>query len=224
MRLSSVPLARGPAAPDPCSCGRQHGRFVDIMPEPKIYTTAEWGARSPRSNNFTKRPAAGLLIHNTQHHNRAPREGAAEKSLAFSLARSIQGDHLDERRWADTGQHFLISRGGLIMEGRHTSLDAARGGRVARGAHANSNLYNNTWFGIELEGDNRESFEVTDQQWEALVELCAWLSFWGAFDPSNIKAHLEVSDTDCPGKVVDHLAELRDKVTRRKAELEAGGA
>jgi N-acetyl-anhydromuramyl-L-alanine amidase AmpD len=193
------------------------------MPEPKIFTTAEWGARSPNSTNFAKRPAAGLLIHNTEHSNRAPLAGDAEKFKAFSLARSIQKDHLD-RGWADTGQHFLISRGGLIMEGRHGSLRAAKEGKVARGAHANSNVHNTTWFGIELEGDNRAEFKVAAPQWAALIELCAWLASWGSFDPRNIKGHLEVSSTDCPGKVMDHLAELRDRVKSRKAEIEGGGA
>jgi N-acetyl-anhydromuramyl-L-alanine amidase AmpD len=193
------------------------------MPEPKIYSTADWGARSPNSSNFTKRAAAGLVIHNTEHSNRAPLQDAAERSKAFAIARSIQKDHLD-RGWADTGQHFLISRGGLIMEGRHGSLQAAKEGKVARGAHANSNLHNTTWFGIELEGDNRTAFAVTDQQWASLIELCAWLSFWGEFNPANIKGHLEVSSTDCPGKVMGHLAELRDKVASRKSAIVDGGA
>lgn len=189
------------------------------MAEPKIFMTAEWGARRPNSTNFAKRTAAGLLIHNTQHPNRAPLSGNAERSAAFSLARSIQEDHFD-RGWADTGQHFLISRGGLIMEGRHGSLNAAKEGRVARGAHANSNVYNTTWFGIELEGDNRAEFKVAAPQWAALIELCAWLSFWGSFDPRNIKGHLEVSSTDCPGKVMDHLAELRERVRGRRDEID----
>jgi hypothetical protein len=54
------------------------------MPEPNIFLTADWGARSPNSSNFTKRPAAGLLIHNTQHPNRAPLQVDAERSKAFA--------------------------------------------------------------------------------------------------------------------------------------------
>jgi hypothetical protein len=59
------------------------------------------------------------------------------------------------------------------MEGRHGSLRAAKEGKVARGAHAHSNIHNHT---------------------------------------------------DCPGKVVAHLADLRGQVRGRKAEIEDSGA
>ncbi len=191
------------------------------MPEPPILSTGEWGARAPNSDNFPKKAAAGLVIHNTEDPNRAPLSGEAEKRKASEVARAIQADHL-KRGWADTGQHFLVSRGGLILEGRHGSLAAAKEGKVVRGAHANSRVHNTTWFGIELEGDNRAEFAVTDAQWSTLVGLCAWLSLWGEFDPRSIKGHMEVSSTDCPGKVMGRLDDLRGRVISRRAEIERG--
>ena len=184
------------------------------MNEPKIFTTSEWGAK-PVTSTFKKSPAAGIVVHNTDHKNRDPKTGSAERSKAFALARDIQKDHTTPpRNWADTGQHFTISRGGVIMEGRHGTLAAARQGLVVQAAHAGSSSHNKTWWGIELEGRNLEAFAVTEQQWKALIELAAWLVSKGNFPATSILPHLEVKvgGTDCPGKVVDRLADLRASV------------
>ena len=128
---------------------------------------------------------------------------------------NLAGDH----SWADTGQHFTISRGGLILEGRHGSLDAARNGMVVRGAHAGSKVHNATWYGIEIEGRNLPAFAVTTEQWDALVDLCAWLAAGAPFAGSEILPHLQVKvgSTDCPGKIVDRLDDLRTQVSARIA-------
>jgi N-acetyl-anhydromuramyl-L-alanine amidase AmpD len=53
--------------------------------------------------------------------------------------------------------------------------------------------YNNKWFGIELEGFYVHEYAVTDLQWDALVELCAWLSYWSNLDSmKNIIGHMDV--------------------------------
>lgn len=188
------------------------------MNEPRIFTTVEWKAKKITSK-FPKAKGVGIVIHNTDHPNRAPETGAKEEAKAFDLARSIQKDHtVTAHNWKDTGQHFTISRGGLILEGRHGSLDAARNGMVVSGAHAGSTVHNTTWYGIELEGRNLPAFAVTSQQWAALVELCAWLATNAKFAGSKILPHLQVKvngSTDCPGKVVDQLPKLRDEVTAR---------
>jgi N-acetyl-anhydromuramyl-L-alanine amidase AmpD len=108
------------------------------------------------------------------------------------------------------------------MEGRHGSLAAAKTGKVVRGAHAGVDHFNRKWFGIELEGDFRETFALTEQQWQTLIELCAWLSSLGEFDAQKIEGHKEVKGdvdggTDCPGLLSDHLVELREAVQGRKA-------
>ncbi|MGA9770530.1 MAG: peptidoglycan recognition family protein [Blastocatellia bacterium] len=193
------------------------------MAELKIYSTGEWGASPPRSSSFARQSAQGIIVHNTENANRPPLSGEAEKQAAFRIARSIQHDHMSRIEngvhWADTGQNFTVSRGGIIMEGRHGSLSAAQAGQVVRGAHANSATYNRTWFGIELEGYYVTQYAMTDQQWEALAELCAWLAFWGDFDARQVKGHRQVSSTDCPGLVMDHLDELMRRVAVRKAEI-----
>src|ERR1044071_3682313 len=112
------------------------------MAGPRVYTTAEWHAR-PATSTFTKKKALGIVVHNTEHPNRAALTGDAERDKAFSLAKSIQDHHMDGNGWSDTGNHFTISRGGLILEGRHGTYAAAQLGKVVKGAHASGvALYN----------------------------------------------------------------------------------
>lgn len=195
------------------------------MTDPKIFTTDEWGA-DPATATFTTKPARGIVVHNTESANRAALQGEAERDKAFALARSIQNSHFG-RGFSDTGQHFTISRGGLILEGRHGSLSAARVGKVVNGAHAcGVGAFNRQWFGIEIEGDNREEDKVTPAQFAVLTELCAWLCFWGGVDSSKILPHFDVKEgcTDCPGKFAARVPGLREAVHNRKLELMNGVA
>lgn len=191
--------------------------------EPRIFTTVQWGAAPANVAHFPENTAAGIVVHNTQSQNRQPLRGDAEFNAARELARRIQRDHMVTNGWADTGQHFTISRGGLILEGRHGSLGAARAGRVVEAAHAKSRdgSVNRTWFGIELEGDNRQADLVTKPQYSALVELCAWLNKWCGRRDLPIDGHMEVmaGHTDCPGHFEERLPVLRQDVATRRAKL-----
>ena len=190
--------------------------------EPKIISAEEWGAAPAHMSHFAERTAAGIVVHNTESANRELASGDAEFQLAAALARSIQKSHF-ARGFADTGQHFTVSRGGLILEGRHGAALAARAGRAVEGAHAQSadGSYNRTWFGIEIEGDNRASDQVTDPQYAAVVELCAWLMKWTGVPELPITPHLQVlpGHTDCPGKFADRVAQLRADVAKRRQSL-----
>src|SRR5207237_7241671 len=62
---------------------------------------------------------------------------------------------------------------------------------------------------------------MTAEQWGALVELCAWLAFWGRFDSENIQPHSHFRPTQCPGLLRDHLDELRAAVHYRKSQIRA---
>ena len=194
------------------------------MAKPRVFTAQEWGARPPTVAKFPRQGAVGIVVHNTESANRAMLDGEEEKKAIFRLARAIQANHMSRKPpYSDTGQHFTVSRGGLILEGRHGSLAAARDGQVVTGAHAGSAVHNKSWFGIEVEGDFRGAYSVTEPQWRALVELCAWLSFWGGFDSTNILGHKQVKTaaggTDCPGHLMDRLDDLRDAVHSRKLEI-----
>jgi hypothetical protein len=192
--------------------------------EPRVFTTAEWGAVPARLAHFPERMAAGIVVHNTEGANRAPITGDAEFAAASEVARRIQHSHMVvDHHWPDTGQHFTISRGGLILEGRHGSHEAARAGRVVEATHALSldGSANRILFGIEIEGDNRRADRVTDQQYAALVELCAWLTKWRGLQVLQIEGHMDVlaGHTDCPGLFEKRLPTLRQDVANRRSQL-----
>lgn len=189
-----------------------------ITQPPRIYTCSEWGARP--AGLQPSRPSAGIVIHHTALPNRSPEPNPAkERDAAYMLARRIQAAHIDGNGWVDSGQHFTISRGGVILEGRRGSLAAAKIGKVIRGAHVGVAEINATWWGIELEGTYHQVYAVTEAQWKAMVDLCAWLSFWGKTQSSSIKGHQEFKPTSCPGLVMQHLSELRTQVRTRKLEI-----
>ncbi len=204
------------------------------MDDPRIFSTSEWGARQVDST-FAKAEAKGIVIHNTggSGDSRPPLTGNAERDKAFGVARGIQNYHIDHNGWQDTGQHFLVSRGGVILEGRHGSLAAAREGQVVQAAHAGRQTlpaYNRRWFGIENEGLYATVDDMPDAQFAVLVELCAWLSFKGEFQSLNIIGHQQVKkldgttvQTNCPGLLMSRLSDLREKVHARKLQMMQDG-
>lgn len=181
-----------------------------IAAAPRIYTTEEWGATPAKVTYFPQKRAVGIVVHNTEGANRQPYTSQSDEiAAAFRNARDIQASHMGERGWHDTGQHFTISQGGVITEGRHGTLVAARAGNVVRGAHAPG--ANDDWWGIEVAGDNRGNYVVTDEQFAALVALGQWLRLV-AGHPLQVQPHNHFSDTSCPGKIVGHIAEIRTAI------------
>lgn len=188
---------------------------VGGLSEPRIYSCDEWGAKPALRTEFARNRAVGIVIHHTEGANRAASSGDAELKKAFETARSIQNGHF-ERGWSDTGQHFTVSQGGIIMEGRHGSLAAARQGDSVQAAHAGDTVKNEQWFGIEVCGDNRAEYHVTTQQWAALVDLCTWLCDAHGGADLEIIGHKEVHSTSCPGLLMDRLDDLRAAVAARR--------
>jgi hypothetical protein len=178
-----------------------------VAPEPRIYTAEEWAALPAKVSYFPKKPPVGIVIHNTEYSNRAPYgDPMRERDAAFENAREIQKSHMEERGWSDTGQHFTVSQGGITMEGRHGTVAAARAGLVVRGAHAPG--ANDEWWGIEIAGDNRVNYVVTPQQWDAVVDLCSWLTRVSG-KSLKLEPHNHFKSTSCPGLIVGHLVELK---------------
>jgi N-acetylmuramoyl-L-alanine amidase len=116
-------------------------------PTPTIISCDAWGARQPKAPNqvLAARPTFIVI-----HHTATPNTSNLEQSHAMGLARSIQLDHMN-RGYGDTGQHFTVSRGGWILEGRRGSLAALLSGTSqVVGAHAPGR--NTDGIGIENEG------------------------------------------------------------------------
>ncbi len=160
---------------------------------PSISGCDTWGAQPAKSaisiNNY--RPTK-ILIHHTATANSTD----YSQSHAFALSRSIQQSHFD-RGWIDTGQHFTVSRGGYVTEGRHRTLETLAGGSTfVMGSHCTGQ--NSYALGIENEG-TYTSTTPPSAQWDKLVDLVAYLCQTYAVPTSAIYGHRDFLATECPG-------------------------
>ncbi len=110
----------------------------------KVVTAAEWGARPPEPGRFPFQRTIPryVIVHHTDNPN--PPNDASRGTIegALRLARNIQTSHIDERGWSDSGHNFLNTTGGLLLEGRHGSLDAVKHRKdLAEVLHGNNGKY-----------------------------------------------------------------------------------
>jgi hypothetical protein len=177
-------------------------------PGPTIVSCDGWGSRQPRHilPIYDRRPVKILV-----HHTATPNVAATGRDAAFRLARSIQNFHMNLRGWPDTGQHFTVSRGGFVLEGRHRSLEFVRVGRKqVEGAHCTGQ--NAVALGIENEG-TYSAVDPPAALWSRLRELCAYLCAQYGIAPSEIYGHRDFKDTACPGdRLYRALPRLRSEV------------
>jgi N-acetyl-anhydromuramyl-L-alanine amidase AmpD len=175
---------------------------------PPIIDCAGWGAR-PNSAIvpiWNQRPVKIIV-----HHTATPNGTDFSRAAAEQLARAIQNFHMDRRGWIDTGQHFTISRGGYVLEGRHRSLEVVRIGKQAvQGAHCTGQ--NVVAVGIENEGIYTTS-NPPQQLWNRLRETCAYICQQYGIHPDELYGHRDFKDTACPGNVLyGMLPQLRMEV------------
>ncbi|MGL5824145.1 MAG: peptidoglycan recognition protein family protein [Nocardioides sp.] len=170
-----------------------------------------WGARPPAKpiSVLDTRPVKIIV-----HHTASPNSTDLSRAHAFSLARSIQNDHLDAKGFVDSGQHFTISRGGFTVEGRHRSLEALTGRtRQVVGAHCTGQ--NSVAIGIENEG-TYSTETPPSALYAALVELCATICSGFGLRPYLIYGHRDFQSTECPGdRLFVKLTDLRAAVATR---------
>ncbi len=159
-----------------------------------IIDCAGWSARpssSPisLSNGTTNR----IIVHQTQW----PNTTDYSRNRAIALAQEIQDSHMDGNGWIDTGQHFTVSRGGYVSEGRHRSLEGLNsGGFQPVSAHAVGE--NTRAIGIENEGTY---FTETPPQTllDSLVRLLTDICTQYGLGAHRIFGHWDFNNTDCPG-------------------------
>jgi N-acetyl-anhydromuramyl-L-alanine amidase AmpD len=145
------------------------------------------------------------------HHTATPNQADVSREAADRLARGIQNFHMDNRGWLDTGQHFTISRGGFVLEGRHRSLEVLREGRQhVEGAHCTGQNVESV--GIENEG-TYSTVTPPDKQWARLRDMCAYICNQYGIAPTEIAGHRDFKDTLCPGDAFyAMLPQLRSEV------------
>jgi hypothetical protein len=178
---------------------------------PTIASCATWGARDPSTTltQLSNKPNK-IIIHHTATANSTD----LSQSHAFALARSIQNFHMDSNGWSDTGQNFTVSRGGFIMEGRHTSLShLTSGSGFVTSAHCPGQ--NTVAVGIENEGTYTSVVPPTSL-WDKLVDLCVYICQQGGFGATQIYGHRDFVATECPGNAFYALLpDLRADVAAR---------
>jgi N-acetyl-anhydromuramyl-L-alanine amidase AmpD len=170
-----------------------------------------WGARPPSEPVTVLSTGPNKII---VHHTATANSTDYSRSHADALARSIQRHHMDNRGFIDTGQHFTISRGGHVLEGRHRSLEVleAGAGHVV-GAHCTGQ--NPEAVGIENEG-TYTSVAPPAALYDQLVTLCTDICRAYDLGPDEIYGHRDFDATACPGDVLyARLPTLRSDVAAR---------
>lgn len=182
--------------------------------DPQISDCEAWGARSPKSPvKVLTAQAQKIIVHHTATANVAE----YGQNRSFALARAMQTYQMDTAGWIDTGQHFTISRGAYITEGRHQSLAALGSGtQIVEAAHCAGQ--NTVAIGIENEGTYLTE-EPRAEQYAALVGLCAHICRQYGLQPYQIYGHRDFNNTQCPG---DRLYALLPKLRTDVAALTGG--
>lgn len=100
--------------------------------------------------------------------------------------------HINRFKWAGIGYNYFIEKNGDIFEGRGMYV----------GAHAKN--HNRDSIGIALAGNFDENLP-TEEQMEALIDIC--LEFMKRYDiePSKVIGHREIEGVEktCPGLLFD---------------------
>jgi N-acetylmuramoyl-L-alanine amidase len=184
-----------------------------------VITCDQWKAAPAKVAAFRRTTPSWVVVHHTAYPN--PPNDRSQRTIegAMALAREIQHDHMFSRGWYDTGQNFLNSSAGILLEGRHGSLDAVKVGQCVQSAHAPQSAGKlpggNESPGIENEGTFMTT-AMPPQQWSSLVELCASLCASLKLAPTAIKGHRDFTNTDCPGDwLYAQLPQLRLDVAQR---------
>lgn len=188
MLMGGFALAAGAALPL-AAAGRAYSAAG-----PNVIGCGTWGARAASESVvvLANRPER-IIVHHTATANVTD----YSQQRAFALARAIQTYHMDAHGWIDTGQHFTVSRGAFVMEGRHNSLAELRAGtRQVRAAHCIGQ--NTVAIGIENEG-TYTSQAPPAAQYAALADLCAYICGQYGLPASEIYGHRDFNATACPG-------------------------
>ena len=162
---------------------------------PWIIDCDSWGARQPSaplqlSGNVTNK----IIV----HHMAFPNVTDYSRDHAMQLARDCQDLHMDVNGWSDTGQHFTVSRGGYVTEGRRGSLAALEGGQHQMiGAHCPGE--NGNAIGIENEGTYITE-TPTPMLLASLTKLCVAVCRKYGLHAYDIFGHWDFRETQCPGE------------------------
>ncbi|MGA8115279.1 MAG: N-acetylmuramoyl-L-alanine amidase [Actinocatenispora sp.] len=155
----------------------------------------DWSARPPSSPVEISTNVTNKII---VHHMAFPNSTDYSQAHAKQLARDCQDLHMDTNGWSDTGQHFTVSRGGFVTEGRHRSKEKLGDGSRKQVVGAHCPGENGNAIGIENEGTY-----VTATPPQALItsltKLCVTICQQYGLHAWDVFGHWDFRDTECPG-------------------------
>lgn len=175
------------------------------VPPGGVLPRSSWRARLPVASRLTATRGGYQRI--TIHHTADVPGARFDGNLADSVGalRSVQRNHMDNRRYGDIGYHFLIDATGRTFHGRDLTW---------QGAHAGG-INNRNNIGICLLG-NFEKTRPTAASLEALTKLLAELRATHEIPASAVVGHRHWKSTLCPGA---HLARWTNDYRRNGPRL-----
>jgi hypothetical protein len=171
-----------------------------------IILVDEWGAAPPTQQPARVGKPDKIIFHHTAgHHPNLDQDGGESRAEAFAYAKAIQRDHMHRNPpLIDTGQNFLVTRSGLVLEGRHGSVAAIMDGAMVDSAHCPGENHNP---GIEHEHIGDEP--LTAAQRQASLFIHAFICHHTGISPTEVHGHREFFATDCPGALAASLPQFR---------------
>ncbi len=169
----------------------------------EVIERAAWGA-----GPLTASPPGHTIERITVHHSAGV---LTDNTTAPTRIKRYQTFHQD-RGFADIAYHFMIDRNGNVYEAR----DYGTVGETFTS-------YDPTGHFLPMLDGNFEEQDVTDAQFESLVDLVAWAITEFEVGVDTIAGHRDFTATLCPGEsLYDRLADgsLQAAVAAR---LDAGG-
>ncbi|MGH3663215.1 MAG: peptidoglycan recognition protein family protein, partial [Micromonosporaceae bacterium] len=131
------------------------------------------------------------------HHMAFPNVTDYSREQALRLAVRCQDLHMDGNGWNDTGQHFTVSRGGYVLEGRRGSLETLeQADYQIVSAHCPGE--NTRSIGIESEGTYITE-TPTAELFDSVAKLCVAICQQYDLHAWDIFGHWDFRATQCPG-------------------------
>jgi N-acetylmuramoyl-L-alanine amidase len=194
---------------------------ADVLTRLGVHARSEWGARPSKIHPGLGNAENGVkmvVVHHTA--------GATDYTPAQApiIVHDFQAYDMDVRHYDDLGYNVMVDRFGTMWEGRYGGLD-----QQVIGAHALG--FNSVSMGIAVLG-NFVDVDPPQAVIESVAKLAGWKLGIEGYDPTSmvtitadeaeghpqhpvplttprIVGHKDIGLTLCPGRIWDHLAEIR---------------
>lgn len=165
----------------------------------EMQSKEEWGGRAHEDRLSCARAVSTyeyLVVHHCATPNAQVDQRTEQEHMQF-----LQDYHQQTLGWCDIGYHYGVGKEGTVFEGSPVENE----GRHEPSVNANS-------LGVVFHGDYG-SRRLSNGQWEAGIQLLAYLCQTFGVSPANIQGHRDFTATECPGQhIYTRLDEMRAAV------------